>query len=974
MLTKKPNDIKRDAKAFVKKWAGKGKERQDDKTFWEDLLEDVFGIDRARNEIEVQKTVKVPNSVRQTRTKAIDVYVKTSQVVIEQKSFGIDLDKPEMQSDGMELTPMEQAKRYYDWLDQPQQGRFIIACNFNEFRIFDNFHKAAAENVIFLEELPTRWRELKFLVEPYETTAQYEKRTEEYVAKTANEYVHKLYKSLLGRRKNLNSEESHSLNVFCVRWVFLLFAEDAGLFNNFLHNFIEGKSAKCLKEAFDDLFEFLDYEERDRRVLRFAPKELLAFPYVDGGLFQNDSSYSTPVISEQTRQLLLGAWNLTIPETGEPFYWNDISPTNFGCIFESTVEKSVRDAGGMHYTSPRNIRRLIGPLFLDELQTELDDLLAMPTESKTERKATEEAIETYRTKLSSLRFLDPACGSGNFLTETYKALHELELQALSKQLRLTFQTYTMNVDPCRVQISQFYGIELNDFAANVARAALWIAECQMIQRTEEVLNCHIEMFPLQRNANIHCTNALTANWNEIVKRYAYSPTYIIGNPPFQGNKKMSDTQRADLLQAMPDRIGGKRVWDKQGSLDFVCAWYAKAAEYMQGKKNVAAAFVSTNSITQGEQVAPLWYPLMTHYHTHISFAWRTFRWFNKADEMAHVHCVIIGFYLNQRKRQTTHYIFEEGKDSIAASNINPYLMDAENFFIWNRGKPLCTVPEMGIGNKPIDDGNYLFTKEEMQDFIVKEPASEKYFHPWYGADEFINRRPRYCLWLGECTPAELNHMPLCRKRVEAVITFRQNSTSKDTRELSKTPRRFHVENMPKSRYMLVPRVSSENRDYVPMGFLGPENMGSDAIQIIPDIELYHFAVLSSRIHMAWMHVVCGRLESRFRYSAGIVYNNFPWPSLNEEQQQQLNLTAQTILDARALYPDSSLADLYDRVSMPEELLRAHEANDRAVAEAYNINPSLSDEQIALELMRRSVKMAVAKERKPRKRKANTRKK
>lgn len=967
MITKKPNEIKKDAKTFVQKWTGHGKERKDDKTFWEDLLEDVFGIPKARNEIEVQKTVKFEGT-----TKALDVYIKSSQVVIEQKSFGIDLDKAEIQSDDTPLTPMQQAKRYYDWLDKPLQGRYIIACNFEEFRIFDNFHKAAVENVIHLEELPDRWRELKFLVEPYETSSEYEKRTEEAVTRKASDYVRQLYKVMVAGRKNLSSDELHSLNVFCVRWVFCLYAEDAGLFDNFLHNYIRKSPAEDLQLQLDYLFDFLDYEERDRRVLRFALPSLLAFPYVDGGLFHKDDRYTTPVITEEIRQKLIEAWNLIIPETGEHFYWNDISPTNFGCIFESTVEKGVRDSGGMHYTTPANIHRVIGPLFLDELKQKLNALLTMPTDSKVARKAAMDSLDEFRTELCSLRFLDPACGSGNFLTETYKALHELELQAIKKQKGLeAFETSTSNTDPCKVQISQFYGIEIDDFAANVARAAMWIAECQMVQRTEEVLDCHLEMFPLQHNANIHCADALTSDWNNIVKRNLTSTTYIIGNPPFQGNKKMNDEQRAALLQAMPDRIDGKRVWDKQGSLDFVCAWYAKAAEYMKGKKNIAAAFVSTNSIVQGEQVAPLWYPLINHYHAHIAFAWKTFRWFNKADEMAHVHCVIIGFYLSARKHRIAHRIFQEGQSPVTAENINPYLMDAENIFIWNRGKSLCPVPEMGIGNKPIDNGNYLFTEEEKNVFIAKEPQSEKYFHPWYGAEEFINRRPRYCLWLGDCTPAEINQMPHCKKRVQAVADFRQKSRAKDTRELASTPRRFHVENMPKGNYLLVPRVSSENRCYVPMGFLGPENLSSDAIQIVANVNLYHFGVLQSRLHMAWMRIICGRLKSDYRYSAGIVYNNFPWPQLTAEQEEQIGKTAQAILDARALFPDSSLADLYDRVAMPPELLRAHRVNDQAVAAAYGIDLNQSDEQIALELMRRSVKLSQPK--KKIRKKANTKK-
>lgn len=959
-MEKKGSDITRDAKSFVKKWQGKGKEKQDDKTFWENLLEDVFGVSGVRNEIEVQKPVQFNGT-----TKYIDVYIKTSKVVIEQKSMGVDLLKPETQSDKTPLTPLQQGKRYYDWLDKPLQGRYIVVCNFQEFRVFDTYHKTAPENVIPLGELAKRWRELKFLVQTNEEAKAEWEYTEEIVARTASEYVRKLYKSIVGKRNNLSSDELHSLNMFCVRVVFCLFAEDAGLFGGQqFRQFIEKFDVDELAWRFGHLWEILD--DKSRMCCRYAPRELMAFPYVDGGLFKHDDRYTTPPITKETRNLLLSAWQIKYPKTGEPFYWGDISPTNFGCIFESTTDQAVRASGGMHYTTRENIHRVIGPLFLDDLRQALNEALQLPTGTRQEREAALAALEAYRNRLASMRFLDPACGSGNFLTETYRSLHELELEAIKAELNLNFQTYTSNVDPCKVQISQFYGIEIDDFAASVAKASLWIAECQMLQKTEEVLECRLEMLPLPKNANIACVDALTANWNELLRRSSNTPTYIIGNPPFQGSKKMTEAQRESMLAAMPDKISGKRVWDKQGSLDFVGAWYAKTAAYMEGKKNVAAAFVSTNSIVQGEQVAPLWQPLMTHYHAHILFAWKTFSWFNKADDMAHVHCVIIGFYQSKRKRSLPHRIFEEGKETVIADNINGYLMNADNYFIANRGLPLCNVPQMGIGNKPIDDGNYLFTEAEMEDFIAKEPAAEQYFHPWYGAEEFINRKPRYCLWLGDCTPAEISAMPLCKKRVQAVVKFREQSTSQPTRELAQMPRRFHVENMPKSTYMLVPRVSSENRDYVPMGFLEPTDMSSDAIQILPNVQKWHFGVLQSRLHMAWMRTVCGRLESRYRYSAGIVYNNFPWAELTDEQKAAIAQTAQAILEARALYPDSSLADLYDKASMPVELLRAHQQNDRAVAAAFGIPAEWTDEQIALELMRRSVRLAQPKHKRKRK--------
>ncbi len=947
-MPKTSREIQRDAKAFVKKWQGRGQERQDDKTFWEDLLEDVFGVPKARDEIETQKPVPFEGT-----TKWIDVYVKTSKVVIEQKSLGTDLDNATAQSGGRMMTPMQQGKRYYDWLNRPEQGRYIIACNFQELRIFDTFHKTAPETIITLEELPSKWEKLAFLAQPC-NLAEAKERHEESVADTASGYVRRLYKELLKSLPAPTADELHSINAFCVRVVFCLFAEDAGLFSDeFFHSFLHKFDADELQKRFDHLFEVLDLEERDRMAYKYAPKELMAFPYVDGGLFQKDEHYATPPITTDVRDILLGAWNITMPASGEPFRWGDISPTNFGCIFESTVASGLRASGGMHYTTPANIHKVIDPLFFDELREELDILLRMPTEKRQERKAAEDRLEAFRTRLSSLRFLDPACGSGNFLTETYKSLHELELEAIKKQLSLTYQKYTSNVDPCKVQIGQFFGLETDDFAVSVAKASLWIAQCQMLQRTEEVLECTLTMLPLSKNANIHCCNALTTDWNKVLRRKADAPTYIIGNPPFLGSKLMSQQQRADLKAAMPDSIGGKRVWAGQGELDFVAAWYAKAAAYMHGKQKVSAAFVSTSSIVQGEQVALLWQPLMTHYKLHIAFAWRTFRWFNKADEMAHVHCIVVAFYLGNRRKHIQPLLLEEGKPPVHASNINAYLLDAGDFFISSRSTPLCNVPEIGIGNKPIDDGNYLFTEAEMRAFVAKEPASEPFFRRWYGASEFISGKPRYCLWLGDCPAAVLNTMPRCKQRVQAVIAYRRRSRSAQTRELANMPRRFHVENMPKCNYIIVPCTSSENRRYIPMGFMTPDVMASNGVLIVPDATLYHFGVLESHLHMAWMRVVGGRLKSDYRYSARIVYNNFPWPEATEEQRQSISHTAQAILDARAAEADASLADLYDPATMPQALALAHRANDRAVAALFGIGEHLTDEEIACELMRRN---------------------
>lgn len=947
MQEKSRSEIRKAAKQFAARWQNAGRERQDDKTFWESLLEDVFGVPKARNVIVAQKPVKF-----QGTTKAIDIYLTNTKVVIEQKSCSINLDKPEKQSDGTLLTPMEQGKRYYDWLDKPEQGRYIVACNFEEFRIFDNNHKSSPEKVIPLSELPDRWKELLFLVQTPNLEKINTNEREELISRTASNYVHTLYNSLIKDISNPTSEQLHSLNVFCVRVVFCLYAEDAGVFNDDQYRkFLDYYAGTDeLQERFDHLFEILDMKEEKRKIYcRFAPKVLLAFPYVDGGLFQPDERYQTPFLSEQTTDILLSAWNIVLPKTKKKFHWSEISPTNFGCIFESTTDRAVRESGGMHYTTPENIHRLIGPLFLDDLTRELDEILQITSPSAAER-----AISAYRKRLSSLRFIDPACGSGNFLTETYKSLHQLELRAIERLMNFaTYQLATTNTDPCQVQITQFYGIEIDDFAAAVARTSLWIAECQMLQDTEDLLQCSLELLPLKRNPNIWCTDALTANWDELLKPSTLHPTYIVGNPPFQGSKRMTSEQRSGLMTAMPSRVGAVRVWDGQGDMDFVCAWYAKAAEYMKRRTYITAAFVSTNSIVQGEQVSLLWQPLMQTYNLQILFAWKPFKWFNKAEKMAQVHCVIIGFYIGKSRRDTDHRIFSEDAPTVNAQNINPYLMDAETLFIRNKDKPISDVPGIGIGNQPVDNGNYLFTAAEKAEFVRREPQAEKYFRPWYGAEEFINRSPRYCLWLADCTPAELRQMPLCMKRIQAVIDYRRKSKRKGTRELANTPREFLVTNMPQNTYMLIPRISSERRQYIPMGYLTADNMCSDAIHILPDATHYHFGVLESRLHMAWMRVVCGRLKSDYRYSKRIVYNNFPWADVSDDARQHIEQTAQAILDARELYPDSSLADLYDQASMPAELFQAHQANDRAVAAAFGIPEDSSDEEIAIELMRRN---------------------
>lgn len=657
-----------------------------------------------------------------------------------------------------------------------------------------------------------------------------------------------------------------------------------------------------------ELFKVLDTRPQDRDpYLQDDNPDLAAFPYVNGGLF-SDEDIEIPPFTDEIRELLL-------VKASENFNWAEISPTIFGAVFESTLNPETRRSGGMHYTSIENIHKVIDPLFLDELKNELDEISTIPVERTKKAK-----LRAFQHKLASLTFLDPACGSGNFLTETYLSLRRLENKILLELSHGQVTMYSASESPIQVSISQFYGIEINDFAVTVAKTALWIAESQMMKETEKILLVPLEFLPLKTNAFIVEGNALRVDWESVVPKSKLN--YIMGNPPFIGARLMGKEQKADVNTIFPG-------WKNVGNLDYVCCWYKKASDLMKGTA-IHSALVSTNSVSQGESVANLWKPLFDG-GVHIDFAYRTFRWDSEAKIKAHVHCVIIGFSV--AANFVPKKVFDGDRYQLA-ENINGYLLDSENVFVESRNKPLCNVPEIGIGNKPIDGGFYLFEKDEMSDFLKKEPSAKKYFRPWYGSREFINQKPRYCLWLGECTPAELKAMPLCLERVKAVREYRLASPSTGTIKIADKPTRFHVENMPKGNYIVIPEVSSQKRKYIPMGYMDSNSLCSNKLRLMPNATIYEFGILESNVHMAWMRVVCGRLKSDYDYSIKIVYNNFPWPTPTEQQKAKIEQTAQAILDARALYPDSSLADLYDELTMPPELRKAHQANDRAVMDAY----------------------------------------
>ena len=896
------------AKAFSEYWANKGYEKGESQPFWLSLLRDVFGVEHPEQYITFEDQVHLDH------TSFIDGMIPTTKVLIEQKGLGKDLKKPIRQSDGTSLNPFQQAKRYITELPVSQHPRWVITCNFAEFFIYDMEHPSGEPEVLLLKDLEKEFHRLNFLVSAQDENIKKEME----VSIAAGEIVGLLYDAFAKQYANPGSEQAlKSLNKLCVRLVFCLYAEDAGIFGRrgMFHDYLEKFDVRGMRRAMVDLFRVLDTKEEERDpYLKDDNPELAAFPYVNGGLFA-DESIEIPTFTEEIRTLLL-------KKASEDFNWSEISPTIFGAVFESTLNPETRRKGGMHYTSIENIHKVIDPLFLDNLKKEFAEIGTISAVATRKNR-----LQQFQNKLAELTFLDPACGSGNFLTETYLSLRRLENQTIAQliaaqkgqvegQIILGGAT-SVNV---KVSISHFYGIEINDFAVTVAKTALWIAESQMLKETEAIIREHLDFLPLKTNAYIIEGNALRLDWETVVPKTKLS--YIMGNPPFVGARLMNVEQKADINRIFDG-------WKNAGNLDYVCCWYKKCADYMKNTQ-IKSALVSTNSVSQGESVANLWKPLFEE-GVQISFAYRTFRWDSEAKSKAHVHCVIIGF--ENTNRHITKCIYTNNIPHEVA-NINGYLLDADNVFVESRSKPLCDVPQIGIGNKPIDGGYYLFTKDEMEEFLKKEPKAQAYFHPWYGSYEFINQAPRYCLWLGDCSPNELRKMPECMKRVEAVREYRLQSPSAGTRKLADKPTRFHVENMPAGNYIVIPEVSSERRRYIPMGFFTPDILCSNLVKIVSGVSLYQFGVLESNVHMAWTRVVCGRLKSDYRYSKDIVYNNFPWPNPTEAQKARIEQTAQAILDARALYPDSSLADLYDEATMPPELRKAHQQNDRAVMDAY----------------------------------------
>lgn len=979
----KDKDARAGAKAFADRWEGKGYEKGESQVFWLSLLRDVFGVERPEEYISFEEQVKID------RTSFIDGFISATHVMIEQKGLGKSLKKPIRQSDGSYLTPFQQAKRYSAELPYSERPRWIVTCNFAEFYVYDMENPHGEPEIIALKDLPKEYHRLNFLVDADSLTSK----QEVDVSVKAGEIVGEIYDALLPEFvEKPTAADLHALNVLCVRLVFCLYAEDARIFEKEqFYKYLKSFRPENMRVALRELFRVLDtpIEERDR----FMEEKLAGFPYVNGSLFHEKEGETIPPISEKTAEILLTRASLD-------FDWSEISPTIFGAVFESTLNPETRRSGGMHYTSVENIHKVIDPLFMDDLNGEFKTICETKDIKNRNKK-----LESFQKKLGSLKFLDPACGSGNFLTETYATLRKLENKCV--KLRLGHES-ALDVfgDKFKiyVNIDQFYGIEINDFAVNVAKTALWIAENQMMEATAEILQRNLEFLPLKTNATIVEGNALRMDWSKlgmenptsdaliasklnivqvddvdsltindrhlpynqkqdeitvITREVEYKDPkdipvkytvvanhydYIMGNPPFIGYSYQSAEQKEELKKILVDANG--KVNKIAGKTDYVAGWYYKAAKLVQGT-DTKCAFVSTNSITQGEQVAGIWKPLFDDYRIQIDFAYRTFRWDSESEQKAHVHCVIVGFSsitapkaYSSGVTEPLKRIFNADGSIEEAKNINAYLMASPNIFVESRKHPLCAVPLMTTGNRPADGGHLIIEADEYEDFIRKEPESKRFIKRLVGSEEFINNRPRYCLWLVDATPAQIKGMREVYKRVQACKLDRENSPDEGRQKLAQRPALFREINNPEH-FLLVPKVSSEKRLYIPIGFFNANTISTDLNFIVPEATLYHFGVLTSKVHMAWVRAVCGRLKSDYRYSKDIVYNNFPWPEVTDQGRSDVKLrieaTAQNILDVRAKYPDCSLADLYDETSMPAELRKAHTENDKAVLAAYGFN-------------------------------------
>ena len=880
-------EIRDKAIAFSREWLDAESERAEAQTFWNEFFA-VFGVPRRR-----VASFEEPVRKLGERRGRIDAFWK-GQLVVEHKSRGQDLDRA-----------FVQALDYFPGIPDRDLPKYVLVSDFARFRLYDL--DSGAHSEFALKDLHKHIKRFGFIA----GYAPQEIKPQDPVNIRAAERMGRLHDLL-----KASGYAGHDLEVLLVRLVFCMFADDTGIFTKqSFRDWLETRTAEDgadLGPQLALLFQVLNTAEDQRQ--KNLDEQLAAFAYVNGKLFEETLKLAS--FDRKMRATLLDCCALN---------WGAVSPAVFGALFQSIMDEKARRNLGAHYTSEENILKLIKPLFLDDLRAEFN-----------KAKTNKNRLFDFHKKLRSLVFLDPACGCGNFLVITYRELRLLELEVLravhsgpgSRFLNI-HQELTLDVD-------QFYGIEIEDFPAQIAQVALWLIDHQMNLKVSEEFGMYFARIPLTTTPHIVQGNALTLDWADVVPAERLS--YILGNPPFSGSKYQSDAQRAEIGALLPGVAGA-------GVLDYVTGWYIKAARYVRGTA-IRCAFVSTNSISQGEQPGILW-PELYRLGMTIHFAHRTFRWDNEARGVAAVHCVIIGFGGGEVKNKT---IFEYADlksepHAIAAANVNPYLVDAPDIVLSSRQSAICDVPEIGIGNQPIDGGYYLFTPEEKSEFLRVEPAAAKYFRRWIGSDEFLNGYERWCLWLGEANPEELRKLPAVIERVEAVRNLRIKSKRAATRKLANTPTRFLVENIPDAPFLVIPEVSSERRRFIPMGYMQPDTLCSNLVKIARNAALYHFGVLSSTMHMAWVRSTCGRLESRYRYSKDIVYNNFPWPERpSDKQVNAIETEAQAVLDARASFPKASLADLYDPDTMPPALSKAHDALDRAVDAAYGRKNFASDAQ------------------------------
>ena len=905
------------AKKFAAEWEGRGYEKGETHAFWMELLQTVCGV------VNPAQFITFESQVVLGHTSFIDAYIPETKVMIEQKSLDVDLNKPAKQSDGSMLTPYQQAKRYADQLPNSQRPRYIVVCNFQTFHVHDMEHPHDAPEVIQLADLPKEYHRLAFLTD---VNKAHLKREMELSIK-AGEIVGKIYDCILKHYHDPSAESTlKSLNMLCVRLVFCLYAEDAGIFvKDQFHDYLARFDARDIRRALIDLFKILDTKEAERDP--YLDDELAAFPYVNGGLFA-ETDIEIPQFDDTVKELLLA-------KASDDFNWSEISPTIFGAVFESTLNPETRRSGGMHYTSIENIHKVIDPLFLDDLKAELEEILSSKAVTTRNKK-----LFAFQDKLSGLTFLDPACGSGNFLTETYLSLRKLENKCIETinagQTALGFD------DVIKVSIGQFYGIEINDFAVTVAKTALWIAESQMMKATEDIVHMDLDFLPLKSYANIIEANALRIDWNTVIPKEKLH--YIMGNPPFVGQSVRTKEQAED----MTDIFGKGSIETK---LDYVLCWYYKAIQYMENT-SILAAYVSTNSICQGESVPTFW-KRMVDYGTEIQFAHQTFRWNSEARDMAAVHCVIVGFSYDSRSNKKL--LYDENK-VVSTAHINSYLLNAPDIWLENRTNTGRNNQKMTTGSPPTDDGGLLLTAEEHSEFLLKYPQAEKFIRPFIGAREFLHDKTgqfsRYCFWFKDVSPMEYCDIKELNERFEKVRNIRLKSNADRIQKMAASPHLFCQIRQPENNYLVIPRHSSERRSYIPIGFVSPDVVAGDACTIVLNADLFLFAMLTSSVHMAWMRVVCGRIKSDFRYSPS-VYNNFPFPEVSEAQKNALEKAGQKILDARLKYPDATLADLYgDKMFAFTELQQAHIENDNLVKQAYGYSKNISEYEIVADLMKR----------------------